>query len=297
MVEVLGRLGGVATRRQLTALLPRSELERAVSVGDVDRLARGRYALPQVEEAARAAHRLRGTLCLLSAAQAWGWGVRQVPAEPQVVVPKHRRTAAGARQGVDLHFADLTSDDVADGRTSRDRTLLDCLRSLPFADALAVADSALREGYRHEQLLAVARDARGPGSARIRRVAARADARAANPFESALRAIALDVPGLAVTPQVDIRDPLFLGRCDLADPRLRMILEADSFEWHGGRAALARDALRYDEFVAHGWLVLRFAWEQVMFEAEWVRDVLRRATAERTEQLCPGCRHARLSAS
>lgn len=292
--EALLRLGGVATARPLAALVGRGALQRAVVTGDIERLARGRYALPQVEEAARAAHRLRGTVCLLSAAQAWGWGVRQPPTEPQVTVPKHRRVATDARRGVDLHFVDLGPDDISDGRTSRDRTLLDCLRSLPLVDALAVADSALREGYRPEQLIALGRDAQGPGSAQIRRVAATADARAANPFESALRAIALGVPGLFVTPQVDIRDPLFLGRCDLVDVRLRMVLEADSFEWHGGRAALARDALRYDELVAHGWLVLRFAWEQVMFEADWVRDVLRRVTAERTEQLCPGCRHARV---
>lgn len=163
---------------------------------------------------------------------------------------------------------------------------------MPFADALAVADSALRDGYRPDLLAALARDARGPGSARIRRVAAQADGRSENPFESALRAIALEVPGLVVVPQVDILDPHFLGRCDLVDVRLRMVLEADSFAWHGGRAALARDAVRYDELVAHGWLVLRFAWEQVMFEADWVLDVLRRATAERTQQVCPACRHA-----
>lgn len=289
---MLLRLGGVATRRQLVAIVGRSALDRAVAAGDVDRTGRGRYALPQVEDAVKVAHRIRGHLCLLSAAQAWGWGVRLAPREPQVVVPKHRRIAPNARKGIDLHFADLAPEEMVDGRTSRERTLLDCLRALPFADAVAVADSALREGFRREQLVALARDARGPGSAQIRAVAAAADARSANPFESALRAIALSVPGLAVTPQVDIFDPGFLGRCDLADQRLRIIAEADSFEWHGGRAALARDAVRYDEFVAHGWLVLRFAWEQVMFEEVWVRGVLDRVTKERTEQLCPVCRHA-----
>jgi hypothetical protein len=219
--------------------------------------------------------------------------VRQAPAQPQVVVPKHRRVPAAVRSGVELHFADLRADDFADGRTSRERTLLDCLRTLPFEDALAVADSALRDGFRREQLVALARDARGPGSVQVRAVAAAADARSANPFESVLRAIALGVPGLSLMPQVEIFDPGFLGRCDLVDQRLRLIAEADSFEWHGGRAALSRDAVRYDEFIAHGWLVLRFAWEQVMFEPDWVRSVLERATKERTEQLCPGCRHAR----
>jgi very-short-patch-repair endonuclease len=290
VIDALTRLGGVATRQELVSLVSPRALRAALSAGD--RVARGRYALPQVEAAARAAHRLRGTLCLLSAAQAWGWGVRMSPAEPQVAVPKHRRMPARARRGVELHFIDLGRDEISEGRTSRDRTLMDCLRALPFADALAVADSALRSGYRRERLRALARDARGPGSAQIRRVAELADVRAANPFESVLRAIALEVTGLQVTPQVSIREPEFLGRSDLVDVRLRIILEADSFEWHGGRAALASDAQRYDTFVAHGWLVLRFAWEQVMFEGEWVKQMLEMVVKERTDQLCPACRPA-----
>jgi len=290
-IDALLRLGGVATRAQVEALVPRARLERAVEAGDVHLVARGRYVLPAVEAAPRAAHQYRGVLCLLTAAQAWGWGVRLVPERPHVLVPKHRRVCT-RQADAELHFADLRAEEMVEGRTSQDRTLLDCLRTLPFPDALAVADSALRDGYRREWLVALARDARGPGSSQIRRVAACADPGAANPFESALRAIALEVPGLLVTPQVSIRDPLFIGRCDLVEVRLQIVLEADSFEWHGGRAALAADARRYDDLVAHGWMVLRFAWEQVMFEAEWVRAVLERATRERTEQLCPGCRDA-----
>ena len=53
-----------------------------------------------------------------------------------------------------------------------------------------------------------------------------------------------------------------------------MILEADSFEWHGDRAALRRDARRYNLLVVDGWIVLRFAWEDVMFDPAYVREVL-----------------------
>ena len=79
-------------------------------------------------------------------------------------------------------------------------------------------------------------------------MAAQASPLAANPFESVLRSICDDVPGLRVRPQVEIHDPHFLGRPDLVDDELRLVLEADSFEWHGGRAALARDASRYNAF-------------------------------------------------
>ncbi|MFC6345158.1 endonuclease domain-containing protein, partial [Nocardioides hankookensis] len=137
-----------------------------------------------------------------------------------------------------------------------------------------------------------ARDARGPGSRQARAVARLATPLAANPFESGLRGIASQVGGLAVQPQVPVYDPAFLGRPDLVDVRLKTALEADSFEWHGGRDALAADARRYNAFVAHGWLVLRFCWEDVMFHADEVAAILRAVVEVRTEQLCLTCRGA-----
>jgi very-short-patch-repair endonuclease len=196
-----------------------------------------------------------------------------------------------------LHRATLHADDVVEGRTSRERTLVDCLRTLPLAESLAVADSALREGLGRGRLEAVARDARGPGSPRVRQVAALADGRAANPFESALRATCLDVRGLRVVPQVPIVEGRWLGRPDLVDQRLRIALEADSFAWHGERAALRRDANRYNALVAAGWLVLRFSWEDVMFEPLQVRAVLEEVVRRRTEVLCPGCGDAWVAAA
>lgn len=63
-----------------------------------------------------------------------------------------------------------------------------------------------------------------------------------------------------------------MGRVDLGDTRRRIALEADSFAWHGSRSALDQDCRRYDELVRVGWLVLRFSWEQVMFDPGWVAD-------------------------
>ncbi len=108
---------------------------------------------------------------------------------------------------------------------------------------------------------------------------AEARAEAANPFESTLRAIALDVTGLRVQPQVLIRTGSAWIRPDLLDRELRLVLEADSFQWHGGRQQLARDARRYNDLVCEGWTVLRFSWEQVMFDPDSVRSMLVRAVA------------------
>jgi len=130
------------------------------------------------------------------------------------------------------------------------------------------------------QLLAAAASGNiGRGGPAVIRVLRAADGRADNPFESALRAISLDVPGLKLVPQVEIRRKGHrLVRPDLVDERLLIVAEADSFEHHGSRTALAIDCARYDNLVADGWTVLRFAWEQVMYEPNWVRGCLEAVT-------------------
>ena len=289
--QALAELGGVARRGALVRMCGRRAVDAALADGEL--VVAGRhYTSPEVDAARAEAASVSGVLCLRSAALARGWAVLTSPRRAEVCVPRKRKVAAPAQRRVALRWVDLGPDDVDGDRTSPDRTLADCLRTLPFAEALAVADSALREGYPPARLQALARDLRGPGAARARRTAALADGRAANPFESALRAICLEVVGLDVVPQVTIRDPHLLGRPDLTDVRLKMVLEADSFEWHGDRAALHRDANRYNALVAAGWLVLRFSWEEVMFHPERVRAVLEAVVAARTEQLCAGCRAA-----
>lgn len=277
-------LGGVADRSTLVGQTSRREFEQALADGEIVRVNRGRYAVPGVHAGIEQALRVTGHVCLATAALSYGWEVKEVPQLPQVVVPKDRRLNPAARKGLDPIWMDLTDADIEGLCTSRARTLDMCGRRLPFDEALAITDSALRAGYPVDVLREAARSAKGPGSARMRRVAEEADRRAANPFESVLRAIALDVPGLTLEPQVRIRGRLSLDvRPDLVDRRRRIVLEADSFEWHGDRAALRRDARRYDLLVANGWLVLRFAWEDVMHDQDWVRSVLT-AVADRTER-------------
>lgn len=289
VVEALERAGGVASRRALVAVTSRRAVDRAVAAGDVVVLARGRYALPVVDAAVREAHRLTATVSHLSAALAHGWEVKSPPGVPHVTVPRKRNPGLS---GVVPHWADLASGDVDGLVTSQERTLLDCARSLPFDEALAVADSALRHGFGVERLRQLAEAARGPGSRQVRAVAAEATTLAANPFESVLRAVALAVLGLALRPQVEIWQPAFLGRVDLADRRLRIAVEADSYAWHGGRRAFAEDCRRYNQLAVHGWLVLRFSWEEVMHHPASVVAVLEAAVAEQAQRRCSGCRTA-----
>ena len=273
VVDLVTELGGVARPRELP--VDRVDLEAAVSCGRLERDARGLYVLPQVAESVRAAHRVGGHLCLLSAALHRGWKVKRQPDRPQVAVSRGRKLAPQRRAGLDLLRVELDATQVEGIITSAEVTLEHCLRRLPFDEALAVADSALREGFGEDGMRRLAERVRGPGARQVRQVCGVASGLAANPFESVLRAICLEVPGLAVVPQVDLGG----ARPDLVDQRLRLVLEADSFEWHGGREALVRDARRYNRLVVEGWIVLRFSYEDVMFHPERVRRTLVRAVA------------------
>jgi very-short-patch-repair endonuclease len=98
-----------------------------------------------------------------------------------------------------------------------------------------------------------------------------------------LRAILLDVAGAQFAPQVRIDDAQgFVGRVDLADVRLRIVVEGESLEFHGASEAFDKDCARYSRLTADGWLVLRFSWNHVMTKPEWVREVVARTVALRT---------------
>ncbi len=271
--RALRYLGGSARRADLLRQTSARALTRAVSGQEVVRVARGRYALPLLPPALQMAGALSGVVSHASAAQYWQLEAIAEPASIHITVPPsaHRRAVRAAT----LHYAATDAERI----TSPLRTVLDCARSMPFREGLAIADSALRRQLiTRDELMWAAHDLTGPGSRVARRVCAWADARAANPFESALRASALDAGQQGFVPQFLIDDT---WRVDLGDPKRRIVAEADSFTFHGSRAALDRDCRRYDEMVSRGWLVLRFSWEQVMFDEPWVIQTIATCAALR----------------
>jgi very-short-patch-repair endonuclease len=274
--RVLRALDGRATWQQLERLCTQHALRSALAQGTVVRARRGLYVLPDLSPPRLAAARLNGVLSHLSAAVELGWPVLVAPTEVHVTVPRAAPTH-GVPGSVVLHRADLPERDRRRVATRPLRTVVDCAVGLPFAQALAVADSALRDGTVYpEELHEAAGRRRGPGASRLRPVAEAADDNAANPFESGLRAAVLEAGVTGFVPQqpVRLRSGLVI-HVDLGDPVLRIAIEADSFTHHGGRRELREDCRRYDELVRAGWLVLRFAWEHVMFDAPWVGSLVR----------------------
>jgi very-short-patch-repair endonuclease len=297
VTEALAWRGGVAEAAVLRHLTSRRRIRSALGRGEIVRLGWGRYALPDAEEARTAAARVSGVVSHLSAAQLNGWEIKHRPTRPTVTVPRSRKVAPERRTGIDLKWRLLDEDDVWNGQTRAGRTVTDCSRDLPFDEALTVADSALRHGnVTTTLLLRLAEGVPTTGRAQCLRVAQHASAKADNPFESVLRAISLDVPALDLEPQKVIDEDGFVGRPDLVDVRRRIVVEADSFEFHGRRAALRRDCERYNALALRGWLVLRFAWEQVMHDPEHVRESLEVATFWRPRRRAPRRSQARKSA-
>ena len=267
-VDMLSLLDGRATWRQLRGSCTQHALRTALVAGRIERARRGLYVLPDLPDPQAAAARCGGVLSHLSAATASGLAVLVDPQRIHVTVPANSRPAAeklGTRHLV-VHRRDLLAAHLRATTTSPLRTVIDCATTLPFAQALAVADSALREGLvRRQALLDAAVERRGPGRRALLRVARHADGDAANPFESALRAAVIEAGVTGFTPQLWIELPRYRPiRVDLADPVRMIALEADSFAHHGTRQALREDCLRYNHLVRAGWLVLRFAWEHVM---------------------------------
>lgn len=255
-VAALTRLGGIASTRELALLTSRKRLRRAVAAGRVVHVSRSRYALPSRDEARAVAVAVDGHLRLLSAAAHWGWKVKWAAHWPQILVA----TLPAEPVDASLTVAAVPRADLDGWATSRVRTVLDCAVELPFDEALAVADSALRGGdVTREQLEAAA----GVSGA-VRRVVAHASPLAANPFESALRAILIEA-SIPVVPQWATTIDGITYYPDLADPINGLAIEANSFAHHAAKSDHDADCVRYNALVIGGWTVLRFTWEQVMF--------------------------------
>lgn len=276
-------LGGVVTRTRLLRFVTRHNLERAVADGRVVALGRGRFGLPDLDEAVAAATRLSGVLCLTSAALYLGWSVAFAPPRPHVLVPRNRSVAPSRRGGVMVHRWDAAVVGIA---TAPEQTVLDCATHLPLLEAVCVGDSAIHSGACSALSLTRAAES-SPRSGRARRVSVveQLDGRSTNAFESATRVLASTVSGLDLVPQLHLPG---YGFPDLRDGRLRLIVECDSYAFHSARPALTRDIERYNNAALLDHTVLRFAYEHPFFQPEYVVRVFTSWLAARRDTVaCP----------
>ncbi|MFI5690511.1 DUF559 domain-containing protein [Kribbella sp. NPDC051586] len=278
--EVLARLGGWASAAELVRVTSRKSLAAAVRRGDVERLARGVYGLPGLATDLATAIAHDGVLSHTSAAAVWRLPLLVPPTKPHITLPTNRNAKAGPPAV--LHWANLPAADRRIRRTSLLRTVLDCARILPFGEALAVADAALATSrVTEEELIATAVALSGFGRPNAVRVATAANGSAESFLESMLRSLLIEAGIGGFEPQVHVSAGPSRVRVDLADRALRIVLEAEGYEFHGSPAKFAADCRRYDDLVAAGWLVLRFTYQQVIGDPRWVVATVESARAGR----------------
>ena len=281
MPHVLWSLGGVASRTAILASATEYALRRASAEGAVVRTSHGLYALP--DQLDRAVVRgLRGALSHRSAAFVWDLGLLGPVTRRDVTVDRHRGRIR-VPPSVTLHYAPISAAEIQQGLTTALRTVVDCARTCAFPEALSIADTAVRTSLvTLPELRQAVLKLRGTGAPRARRIGVQCDPRSMSPLESALRGLLVDAGVTCFAVQFPATsDGRRIATADLGDARSRVVLEADSFLWHGQRAALERDARRYDELAVNGFLVLRFAWEHVMGDPAWVIATVQRAVRDR----------------
>jgi very-short-patch-repair endonuclease len=269
VVEALAQLGGWASAAELMKKTSRRALAAALECGDIVRLARGIYGHPALAADFSAALTHHGVLSHTSAAAAWGLPLLVAPPVPHITVPTNRNVKPASNAV--LHWAELSTEERRLRLTGLERTVLDCTRILPFGEALAVADAALRTGrLTAEELQTAARRMQGPGRPNAVRVAAAADDRSDSFLESMLRGLYIDNGVDGFEPQVVVEIAGGHVRVDLGERTARLAAEGEGHEFHASRPAFAADCRRYNELVAAGWLVLRFTYQHVIRDPAWV---------------------------
>lgn len=271
------------------------EINRMVRRGTLTAVRRGAYVegAPPDDDAARHLLLVRATVpalageavvshisaALLHGLPAWG-----VPLD--VVQATRARSSSGARRGarVHLHCAPLRTEEIVTVGgipcTEEARTVVDVARTVPFTQAVVVADAALRRTrsapplVSREDLRAALENAVGwPGVPAARRVVAFADGRSGSVGESRSR-VAIAAAGLpppVLQYEVWAAGRRRIGWTDFGWPRLRTVGEFDGRVKYGrllkpgeepGDAVYA-EKLREDDLRDQDLEVVRWTWPEI----------------------------------
>jgi hypothetical protein len=194
------------------------------------------------------------------------------------------RGSKSRRPGIRLHMAALPAGDVTKRRrvpvTSVARTVVDLARTVPFAEGVALADSALRDERTTAGELAdvLARCVRWPGIQRARQVVAFADPLAESVLESISR-VAFHEHGLP-PPELQVwvgDEDEIAGRVDFLWRQHRTIAEADGAIKYTGPAKALAQLNRDTRLREAGFEVVHFTWPEITKVPGQVVDAIRAA--------------------
>lgn len=244
------------------------EVRRAVDAGTLERVRRSWLLTPHCSPARRAAAQVSGRVTCVTAAKQLGlWSTDD--ARPHLAVPStSSRICAPERV---LHWA---PGPAPVPRFTVEDPILNVLyqvgRCLAPADATAIWESALRTGF--VTLAQVRRTAWHSTAVRnvLERVGAWSDSGVETRFIAIVRSCGVVVRQQALVDGHEV-DGL-IGT--------RLVVQLDGFEFHGEAKDRRRDLRQDTRLALLGYTVLRFDYQQVMFDQGYVQQTIMHAVAQ-----------------
>ncbi|RKR73208.1 type IV toxin-antitoxin system AbiEi family antitoxin domain-containing protein [Frondihabitans australicus] len=290
-VNAVRLAGGIGTSAQLvTAGVTPYATRQAVEIGDLVRVRRGFYAVPDASPRALLAVRSGGRLAGLSAAESFGlWGGWSTPLH--LCVSGHAGHVGGrslpATRGVRLvdgtraivHWNDDRRDRDWCWRVSVERCVRQILRWHDAETALAVVDTALTAGLLRAG--DVERLAQSPSRVTVADLE-RCAAGAQSGVESLARQ-RLQRAGLRVRLQPEVPG---VGHVDLGIVGTMVYVEIDGYDYHSDPDQFTEDRRRDAEARRRGFVPLRFAAAQVRDAWPWAERMVLGAVAQ-TQVVAP----------
>jgi hypothetical protein len=238
------------------------------AVGHPGLTARGRWAAATLAggDGAVLSHRSAAAL----------WDIGRDGEVPSITVPGTKRRP---RAGLEVHAGRLRGDETVrfDGIrvTSVGRTLLDLAETLTVTQLVPIIDNATNARHLGRTTLpSVIQAAKGRrGLKTLKRallVTRPQDVLTRSELER--RALRL-IQGTGL-PAPEVNQRLHGLEVDLLWRDHGLVVELDSRQHHGTDIALDRDTRRAGDLMAHGWLVGRCTWRQVVNDPGWVSSRL-----------------------
>lgn len=266
--------GGFISRGQLQELgLSKSGIDRLIRIGDVTHVTEGIY---QVFKPGNHLDLMRGAILALpdaTVSHESAAHLLELPYLPELVPTvtvashtTHRFPGVFVRRNDDITKSHLTE---VKGLvvTNVARTVFDLAAIHKYREFVRVAEAAILAGRMHLSdinalLTELARRGK-PGVQAVRDfVESRSGVEDGTVLERKGRKVLSD--GNLPTPKAEFPIPWDpRRRFDDAYPDARLALEWDSRGWHAQQDAMTDDRRRDREAAAHGWLVVRFTWNDV----------------------------------
>lgn len=279
LMRLAERQGGLFTRRQaLDCGYSSYQIRRRLAAREWRGVAGQVFVLAGL--AVTAAHRDRAAqlsvdgsvLAGPSAARVWGLPVPDLTPTLWVAGPRHPRLAGVRFLRWALPRSDVTRFEGAD-ITTRERTVVDCLRLLDEVSAAELLDHALQlEWITVSELSARSRDLVGrKGAPRLVRAMSRAASGGHSDAERRLHALLRSAGIRGWRANVPIDGQLGLTAVgDVVFRAARLVVEIDGYAYHTSPERFRADRHRQNRLVAHGWTVLRFTWRDLRERPDYV---------------------------